>query len=149
HPDVRQAVVAAREQDSGEKQLVAYCMGVEGRAPEAEDLRHYLMKTLPPSMAPAAFVFLAELPLNANGKVDRKALPAPDLSGHLERQYAAPRTPTEEVLAQIWAEVLGLERVGVDDNFFVLGGHSLLATQVMARVRERLGVAVPLQRPVA
>src|SRR5262249_44285978 len=144
HPDVHQAVVTAREQDSGEKQLVAYCVVVEGRAPGAEDLRHYLMKTLPQSMAPAAFVFLAELPLNANGKVDRKALPAPDLSGQLE-QYVAPRTPTEEVLAQIWAEVLGLERVGVADNFFVLGGHSLLATQVMARVRESLGVEAPVR----
>jgi amino acid adenylation domain-containing protein len=144
HPGVRRAVVAAQEQDSGEKQLVAYCVAVEGRTPGAEELRHYLMKTLPQSMIPAAFVFLAELPLNANGKVDRKALPAPDLGAQLE-QYVAPRTPTEEVLAQIWAEVLGVERVGVEDNFFVLGGHSLLATQVVARVRESFGVEVPVR----
>ena len=145
HPEVHQAVVAAREDDSGEKRLVAYCVAVEGRAPEAEELRRHLVKRLPQSMAPAAFVFLAELPLNPNGKVDRKALPAPDLSGRLEQQYAGPRTPTEEVLAQIWAEVLGLERVGVEDNFFVLGGHSLMATQVVARVRESLGVEVPVR----
>ncbi len=144
-PEVHQAVVVAREEESGEKRLVAYCVGVEGRAPEAEDLRHHLLKRLPPSMAPAAFVFLTELPLNSNGKVDRQALPAPELGVQLERRYAAPRTPTEEVLAQIWAEVLGLERVGVEDNFFVLGGHSLLATQVIARVRESFGVEVPVR----
>ena len=145
HPDVRQAVVMARERDGGEKQLVVYCVGVEGRAPVAEDLRLHLLATLPQYMAPAAFVFLDELPLTPTGKLDRRALPAPELSGQLEQRYEGPRTPTEEILAHIWAEVLGLDRVGVSDNFFVLGGHSLLATQVMARVRESLGVEVPVR----
>ena len=144
HPDVRQAVVTARERDGGEKQLVAYCVGVEGRAPVAEDLRLHLLGALPQYMTPAAFVFLDELPLTPTGKVDRRALPAPEGDPYVAR-YEAPRTPTEEVLAHIWAEVLGLDRVGASDNFFVLGGHSLLATQVMARVRESLGVEVPVR----
>jgi amino acid adenylation domain-containing protein len=145
HPGVREAVVIAREDEPGDKRLVAYWVGVKGEEPGAEDLRNHLLKTLPQYMVPAAFVLLQELPLNRNGKIDRKALPAPDLHGQLQHQYVAPRTPTEEVLAQIWAEVLGLEQVGVHDNFFVLGGHSLLATQVMARVRESLAVEVPLR----
>jgi amino acid adenylation domain-containing protein len=144
HPDVRQAVVTARDRDGGEKQLVAYCVGAEGRTPVAEDLRLHLLATLPQYMAPSAFVFLDELPLTPTGKVDRRALPEPGTDPYVG-SYEAPRTPTEEILAQIWAEVLGLDRVGVSDNFFVLGGHSLLATQVMARVRENLGVEVPVR----
>src|SRR5262249_41163027 len=145
HPGVREAVVAARERESGEWRLVAYCVRVEGEGPGAEELREHLMMTLPRHMAPAAFVFLGELPLNSNGKVDRKALPEPEMDGQSEERYVAPRTPTDEALAQIWAEVLRLERVGVQDNFFVLGGHSLLATQVMARVRESFAVEVPVR----
>jgi non-ribosomal peptide synthase protein (TIGR01720 family) len=102
----------------------------------AEELRNHLSARLPAYMAPASFVILAELPLNPNGKVDRKALPAPDLSEQLERQYVAPRTATEETLAQIWAEALGLERVGIRDNFFELGGHSILALGVISRANQ-------------
>jgi acyl carrier protein len=97
-------------------------------------------------MAPSAFVFLDALPLTPNGKVDRKALPAPD-GGRpdLEEAFVAPRTPVEEMLVEIWGEVLGVERVGIHDDFFELGGHSLLATQVISRVRSAFEVEIPLR----
>ena len=136
HPDVHQAVVVARERDGGEKRLVAYCVGVERQTPEANELRRHLMTTLPEYMAPSAFVFLAELPLNPNGKLDVKALPMPDLNELIDRQYVAPRTPAEETLARIYAEVLELERVGIQDNFFELGGHSILALAVISRANQ-------------
>ncbi|MFL6196133.1 MAG: amino acid adenylation domain-containing protein [Thermoanaerobaculia bacterium] len=134
-PGVRAAIVLAREE-----RLVAYLVG---DAP-AEALRQGLRDQLPDYMVPAAFVTLPALPLTPNGKVDRKALPAPDGQAQAEG-YVAPRTPVEEVVAGIWAEVLGLERVGVADHFFALGGHSLLATRVMSRLRAALGVEVPLR----
>jgi FkbM family methyltransferase len=108
------------------------------------DLRERLRERLPEHMVPAAYVYLEALPLTPNGKVDRKALPAPELAS-AEDRYVAPRTPTEEALAGIWAEVLGLERVGVEESFFDLGGHSLLATRVVSRVRKRFGVELPLR----
>jgi len=134
-PDVREAVVVARE-----GQLVAYVVGDAA----AEELRRSLYERLPEYMVPSALVSLPALPLTPNGKVDRKALPAPEWQ-RAEGGYLAPRTPVEEVLAGIWAEVLGLERVGVTDHFFELGGHSLLATRVMSRLRSALGVDVPLR----
>ncbi|HEY7768547.1 amino acid adenylation domain-containing protein [Longimicrobium sp.] len=127
---VADCVVVAREDVPGEKRLVAYVAG----GVEANALREHLRRSLPEYMVPSAFVVLAALPLTPNGKLDRKALPAPELASP-DDAYAAPRTPVEEVLAEIWAEVLGLERVGVHDNFFDLGGHSLLATRVVSRVR--------------
>jgi acyl carrier protein len=111
---------------------------------EAEELRAHLRGRLPEYMVPAAFVALDALPLTPNGKLDRRALPAPEYAAAEER-YVAPRTPVEEVLAGIWAEVLRLERVGVEDSFFELGGHSLLATRVVSRVRELFGVELPLR----
>jgi hypothetical protein len=123
-------VVVAREDVPGQKRLVAYVAG----GVEANALREHLRRSLPEYMVPAAFVVLQALPLTPNGKLDRKALPAPDVASP-EEEFVAPRTPVEEVLAGIWAEVLRLERVGVHDNFFELGGHSLLATQVVSRVR--------------
>ncbi|HYR08135.1 MAG TPA: amino acid adenylation domain-containing protein, partial [Longimicrobium sp.] len=140
YPGVREARVMMREDQPGDKRLVAY---VVGDAP-AEALRAHLRQSLPEYMVPQAIVPLDRLPLNANGKVDRKALPAPEYGGAGET-YVAPRTPTEEVLAGIWAEVLGLERVGAEEGFFELGGHSLLATRVAARVRQVFGVELPLR----
>ncbi len=139
-PGVRQVVVLLREERSGDRRLVAYVVGDV----TDEALRRSLRERLPDYMVPAAFVMLAALPLTANGKVDRKALPAPEQAGR-EENYLAPRTPVEEVLAGIWAELLGLERVGSADHFFDLGGHSLLATRVMSRLRDAFGVEMPLR----
>ena len=139
-PGIREAVVVARESPSGDRRLVAYVVGDA----KADDMLQALHERLPDYMVPSAFVVLPALPLTPNGKVDRKALPAPEWQG-AEASYQAPRTPVEEVLAGIWAEVLGLERVGATGHFFELGGHSLLATQVMSRLRGALGVEMPLR----
>jgi amino acid adenylation domain-containing protein/non-ribosomal peptide synthase protein (TIGR01720 family) len=150
HPSVREAVVVAREEASGEKRLVAYLAGTEG-AIDLSLLREHLRSKLPEYMVPSAFMVLESLPLSSNGKIDRKALPAPDASsiiGSQSGEYAAPRTPIEEALCEMWREVLRIERVeqvGIHDNFFELGGHSLLATQVISRVREAFQVDVPLR----
>ncbi|MET0396582.1 MAG: amino acid adenylation domain-containing protein, partial [Longimicrobiaceae bacterium] len=137
---VADCVVVAREDVPGDKRLVAYVVGEA----DADTLREHLRLSLPEHMVPAAFVALERLPLTPNGKLDREALPAPDFAPAGER-YVAPRTPVEEVLAEIWAEVLGLERVGVTDGFFELGGHSLLATRVVSRVRRVFAVELPLR----
>ncbi|HEX2188927.1 MAG TPA: condensation domain-containing protein, partial [Longimicrobiaceae bacterium] len=137
---VADCVVVAREDVPGEKRLVAYVVGDV----EAGVLREHLRRDLPEYMVPAAVVPLERLPLTPSGKLDRRALPAPDFA-LAEGRYVAPRTPTEEVLAEIWAETLRLERVGVTESFFELGGHSLLATRVVSRVRQVFGVEVPLR----
>jgi amino acid adenylation domain-containing protein/non-ribosomal peptide synthase protein (TIGR01720 family) len=144
-PGIREAVVAARQGPAGDLRLVAYVV-VEDVLETALSLQA-LRERLPDFMVPAALVRLPALPLTPNGKVDRKALPEPEWpSGEEGRQAPrTPRTPIEEVLAGIWAEVLGLERVGAADHFFDLGGHSLLATRVMARLRGALGVEMPLR----
>ncbi|HLL47781.1 MAG TPA: condensation domain-containing protein, partial [Longimicrobiaceae bacterium] len=145
HPGVQDAVVTVREDAPGERRLVAYVAPAAGAhgEPAAAELREHLRESLPEYMVPAAFVTLPALPLTPNGKLDRRALPRPENgSGEV---YVAPRTATEEVLAGIWAEVLGIGRVGVEEGFFELGGHSLLATRVVSRVREALGVEVPLR----
>jgi amino acid adenylation domain-containing protein len=139
HAGVRAAAVVARE-DAGEKRLVAYVVGDAG----AEALRAHLRESLPDHMVPAAFVALPSLPTTRNGKLDSRALPAPEF-GPARGRYVAPRTPVEEVLAEVWAAVLRLERVGVEESFFDLGGHSLLATRVASRVREALGAEVPVR----
>ncbi|HEU0052142.1 MAG TPA: amino acid adenylation domain-containing protein, partial [Longimicrobium sp.] len=125
HPSVGEAVAAARG-EGPDRALVAYAVPREGAEIEAEALRAHLKSILPDYMVPAAFVAIAAVPLTANGKVDRRALPEPGPAA-ADSRSAAPRTPTEEILAQIWAEVLRVESVGVDDDFFALGGHSLLA----------------------
>ncbi|HLL83363.1 MAG TPA: condensation domain-containing protein, partial [Longimicrobium sp.] len=139
-PGVREAAVVVREETAGDRRLVAYVAGEVA----ADEAREHLRGRLPEYMIPAAFVVMDRLPVNSSGKLDRKALPAPELASAKER-HAAPRTPTEEVLAGIWAEVLGLARVGVHDSFFDLGGHSLLATRVASRARELFGVELPLR----
>jgi amino acid adenylation domain-containing protein len=139
HESVADAVVVARA-ETGETRLVAYVVGEA----EADALRVLLRQSLPEYMVPSAFVFLEALPLTPNGKLDRKALPAPELAANADR-YVAPRTPVEEVLAGIWAEVLRLERVGVEESFFELGGHSLLATRVVSRVRDVFAIELPLR----
>jgi surfactin family lipopeptide synthetase A len=147
HPTVRESVVLAREDVPGDKRLVAYVVATQSPGPSVNDLRSFLQTKLPNYMVPAAFVALETLPLTPNGKVDRHGLPAPDQARPtLEDTFVAPRTPIEEVLAGIWADVLGLIEVGIHDNFFELGGHSLKATQVMSRVRRALGVELPLRK---
>jgi amino acid adenylation domain-containing protein len=144
HPQVQDCTILAREDRPGDKRLVAYLVATDRI--EGADLREYLRTMLPDYMVPAAFVQLERLPLTANGKIDRAALPAPEQQDlALHSSYEPPRTKLEERLATIWAEVLGLERVGIHDNFFELGGHSLLATRLAARVREALGVDVAIR----
>jgi amino acid adenylation domain-containing protein len=144
HPGVAQAVAIVREDEPGDKRLVAYVVAAGDEAPDVGGLRAHLKQSLPDYMIPQAIVGLEALPLTPNGKIDRKALPVPE--GRPEGlDYVAPRTPVEETLAGIWAEVLKIDRVGVHDNFFELGGHSLLATRVTALVRERLGVELPIR----
>ncbi|HLL48663.1 MAG TPA: condensation domain-containing protein, partial [Longimicrobiaceae bacterium] len=140
---VREAVVRVREDVPGRKRLVAYVVAEEGVDLSAPVLKGRLQTKLPEHMVPGAFVVLDRLPLNANGKVDRRALPAPEQGAGAA--YVPPRTATEEVLAGIWAEVLEVERMGVEEGFFELGGHSLLATQVVSRARRAFGVEVPLR----
>ena len=147
HEWVQECVVMAREAAPGHKQLVAYLVGDRQNAPTVTALRSWAKDHLLEYMVPGAFVMLGSMPLAHNGKVDRRALPAPDTARpELRHGYATPRTPTEQALAQIWAEVLKLDRVGVDDNFFELGGHSLLATQVISRIRDVLQVEVELKK---
>jgi amino acid adenylation domain-containing protein len=134
---VAEAVVTARDDESGEKRLVAYVVPAGSEAPSAAELKAAVQHRVPEYMVPSFFVTLDALPLSPNGKVDRKALPAPDAASSSADEYVAPRTADEIALAAIWSEVLGVERVGVYDSFFELGGHSLLATRVASRMRPR------------
>ncbi|MFL6200195.1 MAG: amino acid adenylation domain-containing protein [Thermoanaerobaculia bacterium] len=144
-PGLRGCVAVVREDRPGDRRLVAYLVA-EGEAPRPRELRAFLVQRLPEYMVPSDFVALERLPLTPSGKVDRRALPSPDASARVEEEvtYVAPRTPAEEVLAGIWSEVLGVERVGAGDDFFNLGGHSLSAARVLSRVRNAFGVELPL-----
>jgi acyl-CoA synthetase (AMP-forming)/AMP-acid ligase II len=136
HPSVREAVVLATEVKRGDRRLVAYVVGQPQTELEAGDLRRLLKRSLPDYMVPGSFVFLDSLPLTPNGKVDRDGLTAPEGRSTLGQTFVEPRTPEEEQLARIWADILRVERVGVEENFFELGGDSLLSVQVVARARE-------------
>ncbi|GAA0822752.1 hypothetical protein GCM10009525_11510 [Streptosporangium amethystogenes subsp. fukuiense] len=142
-PDVAEAVVVAREEAPGRGYLVGYVVPVEkGTRLSSEDLARSLAERLPAYTVPSAFVSLDRLPLNANGKVDRRALPDPESRGAVRAAYAAPRTPTEEALGRIWAEVLAVERVGTHDDFFDLGGDSIASLRVTSRVRRAFDVEI-------
>ncbi len=147
HPQVQTAVVVAHEAPPRPRHLAAYVVPRPGPAPTASELRRFLMEQLPAYMVPAAFVSLDALPRTPSGKVDRQALPPPEAPpGELAPAYVAPRTPVEEVLAGIWAELFGVDQVGLHDDFFALGGHSLLAVRLFARIHKTFQVDLPLHR---
>ena len=145
HEQVREAVVLAREDVPGERRLVGYVVPAPGQAPSVEALRAHLARHLPEYMVPAAMVMLEQLPLSANGKIDRKGLPAPGISALQVGEYEPPQGELEEALAQIWQELLQIERVGRHDNFFELGGHSLLIVQMIGALR-RIGLTIEMDR---
>jgi len=142
HPDVDRCVVVVAERQPGHRQLVAYV--ATAAAVNADRLRPFLRRTLPEYMVPATFLFLPSLPLTPNGKIDRKALPKPD-ADRIGDDFEPPATPTQDLVAGIWSEILGMTRIGRRDQFFELGGHSLLATQVISRVRATFRAELPLR----
>jgi amino acid adenylation domain-containing protein len=149
HEGVQEAVVLAREDMPGDKRLVAYytsspAADTEQEGVGAEQLRAHLAAKLPEYMVPAAYVRMERMPLTANGKLDRKSLPAPGVEAYGMKGYEEPQGETERVLAAIWSELLKVERVGREDNFFELGGHSLLAVKLMQQIQTRLGVKISL-----
>ena len=148
HPAVKESVVVTRERDSlGEKELVGYIVSTQDSVASLSDLRGFLREKLPDYMIPSLFVLLNALPLTPNGKIDRSNLPPPDDSRPtLDQGFVEPRTEIEELVAQLWREVLKLDKIGIYDNFFELGGHSLLATRVVARLRKNFSIDLPLRR---
>jgi len=146
HPGISDSVVVVREDHPGIKRLAGYFIASEGKAPATAELRAHLAQRLPDYMLPSSFVALEKFPLNANGKVDRKNLPAPEYGlTDANSPGEGARTPTEEVVSEVWAQVLHLGRAGIHDNFFELGGHSLLGTQVVSRLRQIFQVELPLR----
>ena len=146
HASVQECAVVAREDVPGDKRLVAYVVAAPASRLDFAVLRNWVKERLPEYMVPVAWVEMPSLPLTPNGKVDRKNLPAPEYQrAELAGEYQEARTPAEEVMAGIWAEVLKLDQVGVHDQFFELGGHSLLATQVVSRIRQAFQVELPLR----
>ncbi|HEX9426786.1 MAG TPA: amino acid adenylation domain-containing protein, partial [Candidatus Polarisedimenticolia bacterium] len=150
HPAVGGSAVAVRAAPSGEKRLAAYAVPLAGRRITVSELREHLLACLPGYMVPSAFMLLESFPLTPGGKVDRNALPIPEWAGRLEKQAPGERAgagvdPVPEIIAGIWAQVLGLDRVGREGSFFALGGHSLLATQIVSRIRDAFQVELPLR----
>ncbi|PYJ58723.1 MAG: non-ribosomal peptide synthetase [Verrucomicrobia bacterium] len=145
HPAVKEALALAQGDRPGEKRLVAYVVAAQQPAPSPAELRHFLRQKLPDYMVPSAFVFLGAFPLNANGKVDRQALPDPDSSRTApELDFAAPRDEVEAELAALWEKVLGVHPIGIRDNFFELGGHSMLGVRLFAQMEKHFGKKLPL-----
>jgi len=146
HRAIQSSVVVVREDAPGNKRLVGYVVARSEGSFDVAEVRKYLKQKLPEYMIPSALVLLDELPLTSSGKIDRRALPAPDQSRpELQDVYQAPRTPIEDTLARIWAERLKVDKVGIHDNFFELGGHSLLATQIVSRIRSAFSFELPLR----
>lgn len=143
HADVYESVVIVREH-AGDKRLAAYASARPGTETSEKALKQYLEKRLPRYMVPSSITLLENLPKTPNGKIDRKALPNPDRIAHAGKQK--PRNDVEKKIAEIWQEVLGVEQVGIEEDFFALGGHSLLATQIMARVEEFFSTKIPLSK---
>ncbi|MFE2282281.1 amino acid adenylation domain-containing protein [Streptomyces sp. NPDC059454] len=146
HPAVARAVVVVREDQPGDKRLVAYVVPAPGAEADPAVLRRHAAEQLAAHMVPSAFLALESLPVTPNGKLDRRALPVPAYGTLSTAGYRGPRSPREEILCGLFAEVLGAERVGIDDGFFDLGGHSLLATRLANRIRATLGVELPVRR---
>jgi amino acid adenylation domain-containing protein len=145
HSGVQSCTVLAVEETPGNKQLVAYAVPQPNKSLAAEDLKNFLKQTLPEYMVPSQFVFLDTFPLTRNGKIDRKALPAPTHANiSAAHEYVAPSTETEKKVAAMWVELLKAERIGIHDDFFDLGGHSLMAIKALSRIREEFGVDLPL-----
>ena len=147
HPAVRQALVLAQAQEAGQTRLIAYVVANPSVRPSVNALRQTVQQALPDYMVPTAFVWLDALPLLPNGKVDLRALPEPDTK-HLDPDspFETPRTAVEAAVADIWKAILGLQQLGIHDNFFALGGHSLLATQIISQLRSVFQVTLPLQQ---
>jgi non-ribosomal peptide synthetase component E (peptide arylation enzyme)/acyl carrier protein len=143
HPAVREAIVITRQGKAGDTRLIAYAVLQPQSTATPSELQAYLRQVLPQYMIPSAVVLLESMPLTSSGKVDRRSLPTPsDISAPVSPSFAAPRTATETIIADIWKEVLGLDQVGSHDNFFELGGHSLLAMRVIALIEKRLGLRI-------
>jgi len=146
YPAIQEAIIEVREEECKDNRLIAYIVPAQGGAPTVSELCNYLKEKLPDYMVPSAFAFLDSLPLTPAGKVDRRALPEPgNARPGLDAAYVPPRTPLEEEVAKIWAEVLSLDRVGIHDNFFELGGHSLLGVNLIAQIQRDLHVNLPLR----
>jgi amino acid adenylation domain-containing protein len=144
YPGIQQTVVIVRQDIPGNQRLVAY-LATEDKSLNIEKLRDFIKKQLPEFMIPSAFMILENLPLSPNGKVDRKALPAPDIDVSQNKEYVAPQTPTQKIIAEIFQTILNIKSVGIYDNFFDLGGHSLLATQVISRLRQAFSIEINLK----
>jgi acyl carrier protein len=146
HPAVVQSIVVAPEINPGERRLVAYLVPAPEARPSLSELHEFLSARLPEFMVPAVFVVLQDLPVSPNGKVDRNALPVPDAANTLrDTRFVAPRTEVEATVANLLRQLLQIDQLDVEDNFFVLGGHSLLGTQLIVRVREAFGVELALR----
>jgi len=146
YSEIRQALIMVREDQPGDRRLVAYIVPALNATLDTDILRGFLREKLPAYMIPAAFVKLDTLPLTANGKIDRKALPAPEMSNWVNKEFVAPRSQTEQILSKIWMDILRTPRVSVQDSFFEVGGDSLLAIQAKWRIQDEFEITLPVQR---